>query len=223
MPRLGDGDRVAVMSSPVQDLDSRWAAVVHRDHVRTAPSCTRFARPAFIAARRAGATIRYVVETCSLGQVLIAATERGVCAVLLGDNVESLVEDLAQRFPSGGRVTGGVEMAELVSAVLRLVDDPTVPIRLPLDLYGSAFQLRVWEALTRIPVGRTVSYAELAAMVAAPSAARAVARASASNHVAIVIPCHRVIRGDGKLSGYRWGIERKRELLERERRAKAER
>ncbi len=165
----------------------------------------------------AGAAIRYVVERSSLGRVLIGATARGVCAILLGDDADSLIAELGRRFPRASRVPGGADMGELVAAVVRLVEDPTRPARLPLDLQGTAFQLRVWSALARIPPGRTVSYAELAAAVGAPSAARAVARACATNHVAVAIPCHRVIRGDGGLSGYRWGIERKRALLARER------
>jgi len=166
----------------------------------------------------AGASIRFVVAACDLGRALVAATERGVCAILLGDDEDRLVEELAGRFPRASRVPGGAEMADLVTAVVRLVEVPTRPVRLPLDVRGTAFQLRVWEALTRIPAGRTMSYAELAAAVGAPSAARAVARACATNHLAVAIPCHRVIRGDGDLSGYRWGIERKRALLARERR-----
>jgi AraC family transcriptional regulator of adaptative response/methylated-DNA-[protein]-cysteine methyltransferase len=164
----------------------------------------------------AGAAIRFVVGRSSLGRVLVAATERGVCAVLLGDDAGALAADLARRFPRAARAPGGPEMAAVVAAVVRLVEEPAAPARLPLDLRGTAFQLRVWEALTRIPAGRTVSYAELAAAVGAPRGARAVARACAGNPVAVLVPCHRVIRGDGDLSGYRWGIARKRALLARE-------
>lgn len=164
-----------------------------------------------------GLTIRFVIAPCSLGLALVAATDRGVCAILLGDDRQALIAELDGRFPRAARSPGGNEMAHLVNAVVDLVDDRPAAVPLPLDLRGTAFQLRVWQALARIPAGRTVSYAELAAAVGAPSAARAVARACATNHLAIAIPCHRVIRGDGGLSGYRWGIDRKRALLARER------
>lgn len=164
------------------------------------------------------ATLHVATSPCSLGTVLVAVTERGVCAILLGDDAAALERSLAQQFPRAARVPATGAMAAVVGRVVALVEDPARPVRLPLDLRGTAFQLRVWEALTRIPAGRTMSYAELAAAVGAPSAARAVARACATNHLAVAIPCHRVIRGDGDLSGYRWGIERKRALLARERR-----
>ncbi len=200
------------VTDAVYDAGYGSAAAAHRDAGRwlgMPPSTYR--------AGGAGAAIGYVVEGSSLGRVLVAATARGVCAILLGDDPAQLIAELARRFPRASRTPGGAEMADLVAAVLRLVEDPTRPAPLPLDLQGTAFQLRVWEALARIPPGRTVSYAELAAAVGAPSAARAVARACATNHLAVAIPCHRVVRGDGGLSGYRWGIDRKRALLARER------
>lgn len=172
-------------------------------------------------AYRAGgpaATIRYAVGESSLGRVLIAATERGVCAILLGSDAAELERELGQRFPRAARLPGGDDMAALVQSALALVENPAASARLPLDLQGTAFQLRVWEALTRIPAGQTTTYSALAAAIGAPTAARAVARACATNHVAVAVPCHRVIRGDGGLSGYRWGVERKRALLDRERR-----
>ncbi|HXU60923.1 MAG TPA: bifunctional DNA-binding transcriptional regulator/O6-methylguanine-DNA methyltransferase Ada [Polyangia bacterium] len=163
------------------------------------------------------ATIHFATSPCSLGTVLVGVTERGVCTILLGDDPDSLARALAQQFPRATRLPAPETMAVVVRRVVELVETPARPVRLPLDLRGTAFQLRVWEALTRIPAGRTVSYAELAAAVGAPTAARAVARACATNRLAVAIPCHRVIRGDGDLSGYRWGLERKRALLERER------
>lgn len=166
----------------------------------------------------AGMSVRFVAAPCSLGKVLVAATERGVCAILLGDDPQELIADLQRRFPAASHAPGGQEMAQLVAAVVALIEDPARQGGgLPLDLRGTAFQIRVWQALAKIPAGRTVSYAELAAAVGAPRAARAVARACATNHLAVAVPCHRVIRGDGDLSGYRWGIERKRALLARER------
>ena len=178
--------------------------------------------PTAVRAGGAGVAIRFVVERSSLGMVLVAATERGICAVTLGDEPEALTQDLARRFPRASRAPGGPEMQALVAAVLALVENPAAgAAHLPLDIRGTAFQVRVWEALTKIPAGRTVSYAELAAAVGSPRGARAVAAACASNPLAVAIPCHRVIRGDGDLSGYRWGLERKRALLARERAAGA--
>ncbi len=170
----------------------------------------------------AGVTIRFVLGKSSLGLVLVAATQRGVCSILIGEQADMLREELARRFPRAARQPGGAEMEALVAAVLRLIEDPAAgAAALPLDIRGTTFQLRVWHALTKIPAGRTVSYAQLAAAVGVPNGARAVARACASNHLAVAIPCHRVIRGDGDLSGYRWGVARKRALLDRERPADA--
>lgn len=177
--------------------------------------------PSAVRAGGAGVAIRFVMERSSLGMVLVAATERGICAVALGDDAEGLTQELAHRFPRASRELGGPDMQALVAAVLRLIENPAADAAaLPLDIRGTAFQVRVWAALTRIPAGRTVSYAQLAAAVGSPNGARAVAAACASNHLAVVIPCHRVVRGDGALSGYRWGVARKRALLERERATK---
>lgn len=169
---------------------------------------------------RAGAfakEIRFALGECSLGSLLVAATERGVCCLLLGDEPEALVHDLARRFPRARLVGDDPEFETWVGRAVALIEQPERAARLPLDVQGTAFQQRVWQALTRIPPGSTRSYAELAAAVGRPSAARAVARACASNPVAVAIPCHRVVRRDGDLCGYRWGIERKRALLARER------
>jgi AraC family transcriptional regulator of adaptative response/methylated-DNA-[protein]-cysteine methyltransferase len=173
--------------------------------------------PTAFRAGGAGLSIRFVVQPSSLGLVLVAATHRGVCSILLGDNASRLTEELTQHFPRAAREPGGAEMQGLVAAVLRLVEDPASgTAALPFDVRGTAFQVRVWDALTRIPAGQTVSYAQLAAAVGSPNGARAVARACAGNHLAVAIPCHRVIRGDGDLSGYRWGVARKRALLDLE-------
>ncbi|MBM3783074.1 MAG: bifunctional DNA-binding transcriptional regulator/O6-methylguanine-DNA methyltransferase Ada [Acidobacteria bacterium] len=167
---------------------------------------------------RQGAAIHYGFGSCSLGTVLAARSSRGVCAILLGGGAAELVAELKARFPRADVAEGGPEFAGLVAAVVQLVEQPARGTELPLDIRGTAFQIRVWDALRRIPPGTTVSYAELAAMVEAPAGARAVARACAANALAVAVPCHRVVRADGGLSGYRWGVERKRELLERERR-----
>ncbi len=167
----------------------------------------------------AGNTIRFAVGECSLGAILVAATERGICAITLGDDPERLVRDLEDRFSRAELVGGDDAFEAIVARVVALVERPAEAHDLPLDLQGTAFQERVWEALRRIPCGETMSYAEIARAIGAPRGARAVARACASNPLAVAIPCHRVVRTDGSLSGYRWGIERKRRLLERERSA----
>ncbi len=161
-------------------------------------------------------TIRIALGECSLGSILVAATEKGVCAILLGDEPEALLRDCEARFPKA-RLVGGDEAFEgLVARAIALVEAPALGHELPLDIRGTAFQQRVWQALCDVPAGSTESYAEIATRIGAPGAARAVARACAANPMAVAIPCHRVVRRDGKLSGYRWGVERKAALLERE-------
>jgi AraC family transcriptional regulator, regulatory protein of adaptative response / methylated-DNA-[protein]-cysteine methyltransferase len=163
--------------------------------------------------------IRFAVGRCSLGSILVAQSARGVCAISLGDDPDALVQGLQDRFPRATLIAGDTAFEQTVARVVALVETPSRGCDLPLDVRGTAFQQRVWEALRRIPPGTTVSYAELAARVGAPGGARAVAQACAANTLAVAIPCHRVVRTDGALSGYRWGVERKRRLLEREGRA----
>ena len=165
------------------------------------------------------AEIRFAVGECSLGSILVARSARGVCALSLGDDPDALVRALQDRFPKAELVGGDSAFETLVAQVVGLVDNPAAGLGLPLDMRGTAFQQRVWTALLAIPPGQTVSYTELARRIGMPQAARAVARACASNAIAVAIPCHRVIRQDGSVSGYRWGAERKRALLEREARA----
>jgi AraC family transcriptional regulator of adaptative response/methylated-DNA-[protein]-cysteine methyltransferase len=164
----------------------------------------------------AGESIRFAVGACSLGAILVAATAKGICAILIGDDPGQLVRDLEDRFPQAELVGAEPEFERTVAQVVGLVEAPRIGLDLPLDVRGTAFQQRVWEALRRIPPGQTVSYAELAERVGLPAGARAVAGACAANPVAVAIPCHRVVRNDGALSGYRWGVERKRTLIERE-------
>jgi AraC family transcriptional regulator of adaptative response/methylated-DNA-[protein]-cysteine methyltransferase len=164
----------------------------------------------------AGREIRFAVAGCSLGAILVAATERGVCSILLGDDPEELVHDLERRFPRAGLVGADSAFERLVAKAVGLVEGRSAAAELPLDVRGTAFQRRVWEALRAVPVGATRSYAEIAAAIGAPKAVRAVAQACAANPVAVAIPCHRVVRSDGDPSGYRWGISRKRALLARE-------
>ena len=173
--------------------------------------------PAHYRAGGRGETIRFAIGQCSLGAILVAATGRGICAILIGDRPEPLVEDLQARFPRA-ELRGAEEGFErTVALVIGLVEQPRIGLDLPLDVRGTAFQQRVWQALRAIPSGQTVTYAELAERVGLAGGARAVAGACAANPVAVAIPCHRVVRTGGALSGYRWGIERKRTLLERER------
>ena len=164
----------------------------------------------------AGQAIRYAIGTCSLGSVLVAASEKGVCAILFGDEPESLGKELQVMFPRARLIGGDKAFEKLTAKVLAFVEDPAKGLDLPLDVRGTAFQHRVWEALRRIPVGSTASYAEIAEKIGAPQAVRAVARACATNRIAVAIPCHRVVRSDGGLSGYRGGVERKRALLAKE-------
>jgi AraC family transcriptional regulator, regulatory protein of adaptative response / methylated-DNA-[protein]-cysteine methyltransferase len=163
-----------------------------------------------------GTAIRFAVGECSLGSILVAATERGVCAILLGDDPHELVRDLQDRFASAELSAGDPAFDEMVARVVGFIEAPRLGLGLPLDVRGTAFQLRVWQALRDIPAGSTLSYADIARRIGAPRAVRAVAQACASNPIAVAIPCHRVVRQDGALSGYRWGVDRKRALLDRE-------
>jgi len=163
-----------------------------------------------------GAAIRFAVGACTLGAILVAATVKGVCAILLGGDPELLVRDLQDRFPKAQLRGGEADFEQWMARVVGLVEAPAQGLDLPLDVRGTAFQQRVWEALRAIPPGATASYAEIAQRIGAPKAVRAVAQACAANALAVAIPCHRVVRSDGSLSGYRWGVERKRALLARE-------
>jgi AraC family transcriptional regulator of adaptative response/methylated-DNA-[protein]-cysteine methyltransferase len=163
-----------------------------------------------------GESIRFAVGQCSLGSILVAATEKGICAINLGDDPQALVEELQDRFPKARLLGGDLGFEQLVARVVGFVESPGIGLDLPLDIRGTAFQQRVWHALREVPPGATVSYAQVANRIGAPAATRAVAQACAANVIAVAIPCHRVIRNDGNLSGYRWGVERKRALLARE-------
>jgi AraC family transcriptional regulator of adaptative response/methylated-DNA-[protein]-cysteine methyltransferase len=162
------------------------------------------------------AEIRFAVGQCSLGSILVASSAKGVCAILLGDDPELLVRDLQDRFPRAALRGGDAGFERTVATVVGFVEAPAVGLDLPLDVRGTAFQQRVWRALRRIPAGTTASYADIASRIGAPRSVRAVAQACAANALAVAIPCHRVVKQDGALSGYRWGVERKRALLERE-------
>ena len=164
----------------------------------------------------AGETIRFAVGECSLGSVLAASTEAGVCAIFLGDEPGELVRELQDRFPNARLIGGDREYERTVSQVVGFVEAPSRGLDLPLDVRGTAFQQRVWRILRQIPCGTTRSYAQIAKQLGEPQASRAVAGACAANPIAVAIPCHRVVRRDGALSGYRWGVDRKAKLLESE-------
>jgi AraC family transcriptional regulator of adaptative response/methylated-DNA-[protein]-cysteine methyltransferase len=168
--------------------------------------------------RKGGANnaIRFAVAECSLGSVLVAASEKGVCAVLMGDDPAVLVRDLQDRFPKAHLVGGDDRFNKTVSRVIACIEAPRTGFDLPLDVRGTAFQQKVWQALRQIPEGKTVSYSDIAERIGLPKAVRAVAQACGANALAVVIPCHRVLRNDGALSGYRWGIDRKKALLLKE-------
>ena len=165
----------------------------------------------------ADARILIAIAQSALGALLVARSARGVCAISLGDDPEPLLRELQERFPRAQLVGGDAGFEQLVAQVVGFVEAPRIGLDLPLDIRGTAFQQRVWEALCKVPAGETVSYAEIAARVGNPKSVRAVAQACAANRLAVAIPCHRVVRSDGALSGYRWGVERKQALLARER------
>ncbi len=168
---------------------------------------------------RAGGThaeIRFAIGECSLGSILVAQSARGVCAILLGDDPDALARELQDTFAQATLIGADRAFEALVAQVVGMIEAPQLGIDLPLDLRGTLFQQRVWQALRDIPAGRTASYADIARAIGAPTAVRAVAQACAANRLAVAIPCHRVVRRDGGVSGYRWGVARKRELLARE-------
>lgn len=173
-------------------------------------------KPADFRAGGAGSRIEFAIGESSLGAVLVARSERGLCAILLGDDPTDIEADLRSRFPRAEIAAAGDGFADLVAQVVAFIEEPRAGLDLPLDIRGTAFQRRVWTALRSIPAGRTLSYAEVAELIGSPKSTRAVAGACAANSLAVAIPCHRVVRADGSLSGYRWGVERKAALLDRE-------
>ncbi|SCY03991.1 AraC family transcriptional regulator, regulatory protein of adaptative response / methylated-DNA-[protein]-cysteine methyltransferase [Nitrosospira sp. Nl5] len=168
---------------------------------------------------RAGGTdteIRFAIGESSLGSILVAQSQRGICAILLGGDPDQLARDLQDSFPRANLIGGDEDFELLVAKVVGFIEAPGIGLDLPLDVRGTAFQQRVWQALREIPVGQTASYIDIAKRIGSPKAVRAVAQACAANALAVAIPCHRVVRNDGALSGYRWGVERKRALLQKE-------
>ncbi|MEQ9887344.1 bifunctional DNA-binding transcriptional regulator/O6-methylguanine-DNA methyltransferase Ada [Pectobacterium zantedeschiae] len=163
-----------------------------------------------------GMTVHFAIGSCSLGEVLVAESEKGICAILLGDDPDVLLNSLQTMFANAQLIGGDAVFEQRMAQVVGFVDDPSIGLTLPLDIRGTAFQQRVWQALRAIPAGETLSYREVAERIGSPAAVRAVAGACAANRLAVAIPCHRVVRHDGALSGYRWGVVRKRALLEKE-------
>ncbi|MEZ0330581.1 MAG: bifunctional DNA-binding transcriptional regulator/O6-methylguanine-DNA methyltransferase Ada [Methylophilaceae bacterium] len=161
-------------------------------------------------------TIRFALAKCSLGNILVASSDKGICAISLGDDAEALLRELQDRFPKANLIGGDEAFESMVATVIGFIESPGLGLNLPLDIQGTAFQQRVWQALQKIPVGSTVTYTELAQLIGMPKAIRAVASACAANTLAVAIPCHRVVRLDGSLSGYRWGVERKLALIKLE-------
>jgi AraC family transcriptional regulator, regulatory protein of adaptative response / methylated-DNA-[protein]-cysteine methyltransferase len=160
--------------------------------------------------------IKYLLGRCSLGVILVASSDKGVCAILLGDESAPLLESLRERFPAAQLIEAPGSLARTVEKVAELVESPGIRLDVALDARGTDFQQRVWRALREIPVGATATYTDIASRIGSPKSVRAVAQACAANPIAVAIPCHRVVRSDGALSGYRWGVERKRTLLARE-------
>jgi len=163
-----------------------------------------------------GATIRFAVGECSLGSILVAASDLGICSIAIGDDPNALVRELQDRFPNAELIGGDKRFERTVARVVAFVENPSARLELPLHVQGTAFQQRVWKALCEIPCGTTCTYSELAEKLGRPNATRAVAGACAANKLAVAVPCHRVVRTDGSLSAYRWGVERKEKLLKLE-------
>jgi AraC family transcriptional regulator, regulatory protein of adaptative response / methylated-DNA-[protein]-cysteine methyltransferase len=163
--------------------------------------------------------IFFAIGKATLGSILVAQSDKGVCSILIGDDPEVLIQDLQKQFPKANLIGDETGYQELVAKVVGLIEEPGVGLDLPLDIRGTAFQQRVWKALQQIPPGTTATYTDIANRIGMPKAVRAVAQACGANSLAVAIPCHRVIRNDGSLSGYRWGVDRKRALLDKEARA----
>ncbi|MCX5578868.1 bifunctional DNA-binding transcriptional regulator/O6-methylguanine-DNA methyltransferase Ada [Kaistia terrae] len=172
--------------------------------------------PTTFRAGGADTDIRFAIGQCSMGAILVAISDKGICAISMGDDPDQLARELQDRFPKANLIGGDAPFEKMVAQVIGFVEAPKLGLDLPLDVRGTAFQQRVWQALREVPPGETVSYLDIARRIGAPKAVRAVAGACAANAIAVAIPCHRVVKNDGALSGYRWGVERKAALLEKE-------
>jgi len=217
----GQAQRAKIMRDKLNEADTVTTAIYDAGYNSAGRFYTESAnvlgmKPSNYKAGGANTEIRFAIAQCSLGALLVAKSERGICSILLGDDPHELACDLQDRFPNANIIGDDESFAELVAQVVGFVEAPAIGLDLPLDVRGTAFQQRVWQALREIPPGTTVSYTEVANKIGSPQSVRAVATACAANAIAIAIPCHRVVRSDGSISGYRWGVERKRELLKRE-------
>lgn len=211
LTRSGGGERAASVTAAIYDAGFNSSGRFYA----ASPSLLGM-RPSEYRAQGEGAAIRFAIGQCSLGSILVAATSKGICAISLGDDPAALLRDLQDRFAKAELIGGDETFERLVARVIGLVEAPAQGLDLPLDVQGTAFQQKVWQALQKIPAGTTATYTEIAKRIGHPKAVRAVAAACAGNAVAVAIPCHRVVRTNGDLAGYRWGIARKRALLSRE-------
>jgi AraC family transcriptional regulator of adaptative response/methylated-DNA-[protein]-cysteine methyltransferase len=219
---LSDARRLTVLRRALKEKRSVTDAIYEAgfgspSRVYERSSKTLGMTPAQYAAGGRGEDVRFVCAPSTVGRVLVAATSKGVCAVKLGADDRSLVSLLTDEFPGASIAPGDAEMHRWVEGVVAMIAGRTPAHEIPVDIQGTAFQMRVWKELQKIPRGKTRSYGDVARRIGRPSAARAVARACATNPVCVVVPCHRVVAGDGGLGGYHWGVERKRQLLDRER------
>ncbi|MBK9620629.1 MAG: bifunctional DNA-binding transcriptional regulator/O6-methylguanine-DNA methyltransferase Ada [Candidatus Obscuribacter sp.] len=217
----GQAQRAQIMRDKLNEADTVTTAIYDAGYNSAGRFYTESdnvlgMKPSDYKAGGANTEIRFAIAQCSLGALLVAKSERGICSILLGDDAHELACDLQDRFPHANIIGDDESFAEIVAQVVGFVEAPAIGLDLPLDVRGTAFQQRVWQALREIPPGTTVSYTDVANKIGSPQSVRAVATACAANAIAIAIPCHRVVRSDGSISGYRWGVERKRELLKRE-------
>lgn len=201
--------------------DQCWQAIVDAGFNASSPlyhssSTLSGITPKALRAGGKGEHIYFTLGLSSLGDIVVAQSDKGICAILLGDNASELLQDLQDIFPQAKLIGGGKPFEQLIALVVDFIEAPKIGLNLPLDIRGTLFQQRVWQALGEIPVGTTVSYTDIAQRIGSPKAVRAVAGACAANILAVVIPCHRVVKNDGALSGYRWGVDRKRALLNKE-------
>lgn len=223
LPASGPSSRPALVGGSRAVIDAIYAAGYNASsRFYEASDSVLGMRASEYRAGGAGIRICFAVGQCCLGAILVAESRRGICAILLGNDPEELVRDLQRRFPTAELTGGDPDFEQRVARVVAFVETPSTGIDLPLDIRGTAFQERVWQALRAVPPGTTITYSELAVRIGAPAAVRAVAQACGANRLAVAIPCHRVVRLNGDLGGYRWGLEKKQWLLDRERRHCAE-
>jgi AraC family transcriptional regulator of adaptative response/methylated-DNA-[protein]-cysteine methyltransferase len=204
------------MSGNGESMGALSASFVGSNLLRPIATFEKSAMTAHAEHPHASEIIRFTIIPCSLGHVLVALSAHGIIALFLGDDINELREELEHRFPAATFEEGGAALDAIAAQVVAFVESPAQELKVPLDIRGTAFQQSVWGMLRKIPAGTTASYTEIAQRIGHPTAMRAVAQACAANPLAIVVPCHRVVRSDGGLSGYRWGVQRKRALLERE-------